>query len=147
MRVIRGVMSLAIVGFIIIVFSLAAFFLLDIEKIKLFGWALTFLLLSECVLFGGLIGLRFLGEKHSGVFLKAGTTSALLLYFIATLISVLCAGFFRERFNTFILMELAIIALFAIVTVSLLVFSRSIKRSNEEDAQKVGTKEPKRGGF
>lgn len=144
---VRGVISIGVIGLIVITFSIAAFFLLDIEMTALYGWALIFLLLSELVLFGGLVGLRFTGVSHSREFVKAGLTSVLLLYFFTTLISVLCASFFRESFNTFVLIELATITFFAIITVSVLAFSRRIRHNNEEYMQKVGTNEPKRGGF
>lgn len=147
MRVIKGVKSIGVMGLIVIAFSLSAFFLLDIERIALYGCALTFLLLSEFVLFGGLIGLRLTGVNHSRVFVKTGLVSVLFLYFFSTLISVLCASFFRESFSAFVLIELAIIAFFAIIALSVLSFSRKIRRNNEEDGQKVGTKEPRRGGF
>jgi peptidoglycan biosynthesis protein MviN/MurJ (putative lipid II flippase) len=105
------------------------------------------LLLSEFVLFGGLIGLRFTGVNHSKVFLKAGITVSLSLYFIAVLVSVLFAGGFRENLNIFILIELAIIVLFAVIAISIFACSGGIKRREEYDAAKVGIGDPKRGGF
>ena len=147
MRNKNGIFSIGIIGLIVIVFSLAAFFLLDIEKISVHIWALTFLLLSEIVLFGGLIGLRFTGGNSSIVFLRSGISTALLLYFAATLVSVFFSGMFKEKLNTFILIELAIIVLFSIIIISILAWSRGIARRNEADMAKVGTNEPKRGGF
>jgi len=147
MRSKNGVMAIGVIGIIVIVFSIAAFFLLDIERIAVNSWALAFLLLSELTLFGGLIGLRFTGEYHSTVFLKSGVTTALSLYFIATLISALFAGSFRENLNIFILIELAIIAFVAIIIISTFAWSRRVARLNEEDMTKVGTNDPKRGGF
>lgn len=142
-----AIVSIGIVGTIVIAFSLAAFFLLDIERIAVNIWALIFLLLSEGILFGGLIALRFSSVQHSKAFLSAGVTTALLLYFAITLISVFWAGSLKERLNTFILIELAIVALFVIVVVSIMAFSRHTVQRNEEDIAKVGTTEPKRGGF
>jgi hypothetical protein len=143
----NGLVSMAIIGLIIVTFSIAAFFLLDIERIALNRWALAFLLLSEIVLFGGLIRLRCTDANHSSVFLKAGVASALALYFIATLICSLFAGAFKESLNVFILIQLAIIMVFLIVTISVSAYSRGIERRNQEDIKKVGTGEPKRGGF
>jgi Na+/proline symporter len=142
-----GAIPTGVIGIIVIAFSLAAFFLLDIETSAVNVWALTFLLLSECVLFGGLMGLQFLRARHSNVFLRTGTATALFLYFAATVISVFFAGLFKEKLNTFILIELTIIALFAIVAISVFAFSRMIEHRSEEDTLKVGSNEPKRGGF
>ena len=147
MQIRNGVLPIGIIGIIVVAFSLAVFFLLGIEKTAVNVWALTFLLLSEIVLFGGLIGLRFTGANHSKVFLKSGVTVTLLLYFVATLISALFAGAFKENLNTFILIELAIIVLFAITIISIFACSRGIACRNETDMAKIGINEPKRGGF
>ncbi|MCL2146337.1 MAG: hypothetical protein FWH52_00895 [Synergistaceae bacterium] len=147
MRNRNSIISIGIIGAIILAFTLSSFFLLNIERIAVNFWALTFLLFSECVLFGGLIGLRFHGVQQNKVFLKAGITTALSLYFSITLVSVFFAGLLKERLNTFFLIELAIIALFSIAIMVILAFSREVKHSNEADIAKVGNKESKRGGF
>jgi hypothetical protein len=147
MRIKNGVVPIGVIGIIVVAFSLAAFFLLEIERSAVNGWAWAFLLLAEFVLFGGLIGLRFAGTSHNKAFLNSGVTTALSLYFIATMVSIFFTGVFKENPNTFILIELAIIALFAIITISVFACSRGIARSNEADMAKVGTNEPKRGGF
>ena len=143
----NGIFPLGLIGAITLAFSLVAFFLLNIERIAVNIWALAFLLLSECVLFCGLIGLRFHNAQHSMTFLKAGIISSLSLYFGVTVICVLFARFFKESLNIFILIELAIIALFAIIIVAILSFSRGIAWRNEEDAAKAGANKSKRGGF
>ena len=141
-----GVVALGVTGIIMVAFSLVAFFLLDIERIAVNVWALVFLLLSEIVLFGGLIGLRYIRADNNKLFLTAGVSTTLSLYFLATLVSVFFAGLFSERLNTFILIELAIIVFFVITTISIITWSRGLRR-NEADAAKAGTDEPKRGGF
>ena len=139
--------ALAIIGFIVIAFTLSAFFLLYIDRTAVSGWALAFLLMSEIVLFAGLIGLRFVEAGHSRLFLRASASTALLLYFFATLVSVFFAGAFIERLNIFILIELAIISLSAIIIIVIFAWSKAIARRNEADVKKVGNIEPKRGGF
>jgi len=141
------VMPTGIIGIIVIILSLAVFFLLNIEKNAVNNWALTFLLLSEVALFGGLIWLRFSSARYGKVFLNAGIGTTLILYFITTLISVLFTGMFREKPNTFVLIELVIIAVFAIISVSIITSSHRVERSGEEDMTKIGNNEPKRGGF
>ena len=142
-----GIVPIGAVGIIIIAFTIGAFFLLGIERITINWVGLIFLLLSEIVLFFGLIGLRFSNLRHGNVFLKTGVTSALSLYFIFTLASMLLTRTLGDRINMFILIEIAVIVLFAVITIAILAFSRAIDRRNEEDAAKVGTNEPKRGGF
>ena len=139
--------AIALIGFIIIAFTIAAFFLLEIEKIAVNIWALAFLLLSEIALFGGLIGLRISPAGHSAVFFRTGVSAVLTLYFGVTLVSVFFAGAFKEKVNTFIFIELAIIVLFSVALISVFAWSCSIARRNETDAAKVGDNRSKRGGF
>ena len=122
MRSRGGVLPIAVIGLIVLMFTLAAFFLLEIGGSALNIWALGFLLLSEVILFGGLIGLRLNKTGHSEVFMKSGVTTALALYFAATLIGVLLSGFFGDNLGAFVLMELGVLALFAIITISILAF-------------------------
>ena len=147
MRNKNNIVSIGIIGIIVIALSLAVFFLSGVEKITINILALMFLLLSEFVLFGGLIGLRLNGANHGKVFLNAGIGTTLILYFLATLISTLFTGAFIEKLNRFILIEVVIIALSAIVMILVFASSRGIERSNEKDMSKVGNIKPKRGGF
>lgn len=147
MRNRNGVLPMVVIGVIVVAFTIAAFFLLGVERVTVNVWALLFLLLSELALFGGLVGLRFAGENHSKPFLKAGVTTALSLYFVAALICMIFAGILKDNLNTFVLIELAIIAVFAIITISVFAWSRSVAQRNLADMEKVGTSEPKRGGL
>ena len=141
------VLSIGMIGALVIALSLAAFFLLDVERVAVRVWALAFLLLSELILFSGLISLRLANEARGNVFLKTGITTALSLYFATTLMSVIFAGAFKGRLGTFILIELAIIVFFAIIMIAIFASSRSIARLDEADMAKVAVSEPKRGGF
>ena len=140
-------LPISAIGVIVVLFTLAMYFLLDIERNALNRWALGFLLLSEVIMFGGLIALRRAAPVHSSVFVKSGVTAALSLYFATTINSVFLSGLFTNNLNAFILIELGILALFAIVTITILAFSGSIGRRSNEDASKTGSNEAKRGGF
>jgi len=135
------------IGIIAILFTLAVFFLLRIDRVALNIWALSFLLLSEIIVIGGLIGVRRYSAEHGAVFLRAGITTALALYLAATAVCSLLARLFSSNINAFILVQLGIFALFAIITISILAFSRSLGQRESEDASKVGSNEAKRGGF
>ncbi|MCL2659562.1 MAG: hypothetical protein FWD64_03470 [Acidobacteriaceae bacterium] len=138
---------IALVGILVVAFTIAAFFLLDIEKNPVNKWALVFLVLSEVALFGGLTGLRSVDEDHNQVFLKSGVTTSLSLYFIVTLASIFFAGLFQEPPKVFIVIEVAILLFFAIVTISICAWSPAIARRDEADREKIGTGGPKRGEF
>ena len=138
---------LLLIGFIVIAFTLAAYFLLDIEMTAIHTRALAFLLLSEIALFGVPIGLQFSGANHSRAFLTAGLTTASSLYFVGTLMLAFWARRFGENVNLFTLIELGLLALFAITATALLAFSRGIAQQNEADAAKISSTVAKRGGF
>jgi len=143
----NGKAAIGAIGIIAIAFTLAFFFLMDIEPIAVNIWALIFVILSEIVFFGGLMRLRNVGADHNLVFLRAGFVASLSIYLSATLISAFFTGAFRDRLNIFILIQLAIIAVFLVAAIVLYTSSRNITRRNLDDELKVGTKEPKRGNF
>jgi len=142
-----GNIAIGIIGALVVAFTLATFFLIDFERTTIQWVALMFLLLSEVVLFAGLIGIRSLGAKFSKVFVSAGLSTILFIYFAATLTSVFFANSFRDRLNNFIWLQVVIIGLFAIVAVAILAFSHKIARDDEKSLSKVGETQPKRGGF
>jgi len=141
----KNILPIAIIGVIIIALTVAAFFLLDIERTTLNYWAFAFLVLSEVVLFGGLLMLRFSNAYYSSLFLKSGIASALFLYFFTTLISMVLARWLGV--NGFVLVQLGIVALFAVILIIIVVFSQKIEHQTHRDLDKVGSTEPKRGGF
>jgi len=149
MRKNNAVISLAVAGGIIVAFTTAAFFLLEIEKTALNGWAFSFLLLSEAALFGGLIALAFAPPGHSKVFLRAGVSMALFLYFGLTLLTMLFVRGFTHHLGRFILLESGIIVFFTIVVIAVQVFSRRISADNQKTVTqgKAESHQPKRGGF
>jgi len=143
----KSVFPMVLVGIILISFTVTAFLLLEFEKTVFNYCALAFLLLSEAVLFTGLVCLRFTGKNNNPVFLKTGMSAALVLYFLATLASVFIGGLLISNLNIFILIELAIIVLFSIAAIAVYSFSRSVRDNENEDIKKVQSHEAKRGGF
>ena len=143
----NGIIAICVIGIIMLSFTLAVFFLREVERTPLNLWALTFLLISEVVFCAGLISLWASEQRAGAVFRKAGVTTALSLYFLCTFISVLFSRSFGDKLNSFILLQLAFISVFAIITIAVLAYSNAIGRRDAEDFEKVGTNGPKRGGF
>ena len=142
-----GVLPIVVVGFIVIGLTLAGFFLLNYDRTVVGVWAIAFLLLSEVVLFGGLIAVRLKSEGHAPVFMKAGVSTALVIYFITTLIIFFTSRLFSANVNAYIFLQLATVAFFAIIIIAVVAVSRRINQRNMIDADKVNTTEAKRGGF
>lgn len=128
----RGSKTIGVIGTIIVIFTLSAFFLSDAEKTALYSWAFTFLLLAEIVLCAGLTAVKASGTNHHNIFVRSGISAALFLYTAAALIMVLFMRLFENRLHTYILFQLGIIALFAIVILLILTFSRRIADSNRQ---------------
>ena len=146
----RSIGALMIIGVIVVAVTVGAFFLLNIEKIVLHTWSFSFLLLAEFVLCVGLILTKTLVGNHSGIFVRAGIPSALLLYFITVVICTFLTRCFQDNLNTFILLQLVVIAVFAIAIVLILTFSNRIDLSDRKVLEKMEMEEfkkPKRGGF
>ena len=138
-------MPVLIIGAITVALTVAVFFLTGIDmESALNTLGLAFLLLSELILFGGLYAV--LGQEPS-VLQRAGVISSLIIYFTATLISVLALCSIAVGRNTLIIVQLTIIAFFAIIIICVFTASRSIARREEIDMKKVGDNTPKRGGF
>ena len=125
---------MGVIGLVVVLFTLAAFFLLDIERGAIQWTALGFLLLSELVLFSWL---RHVSRAEEGnVFLTSGMSTALGFYFLTTLVSVFFVGLFQ--LSGFVLLQLGIIALFAVLAFSLLAASRRIRASQERTFAEMG---------
>jgi len=142
-----GTLATGIIGGIVIVFTVALFLLLNFERATVHWAAFGFLLLSEIILFGGLIGVRFAGDSFGKLFIRAGLSSTLFLYFVFTLISFVIAGLFEENLNLFIMLQITIVSLFVIIAIATLAIARRVAITNEKDAEKVNVTEPKRGKF
>ena len=146
MNVKIGVMG--IVGAIVCIFTLAAFFLISFERQTIHLWALVFILLSEFVFFGAMVGIPFLKGKHSTVFLRTGLGTALFLYFMITVVcAIIFAWLVGVSVNHFVLINCAIIALFGIISVLIMAFSRRNAVVDERSRAAVEETTAKRGGF
>ena len=142
-----SVLPIVIIGLIVVGVTLAGFFLLNFGRTAVGAWALAFLLLAEVMLFGGLIVIRLKSAGHAPVFMKAGISTALVFYFFAAAINAFVSRFFTTNLNSYVFLQLATFAFFAIIIIALAAVSRRIYQRNMIDADKVGTTEAKRGGF
>ena len=119
-----GFAAIGVIGAIVIAFTVGAFFLMNVERTALNVWALSFLLLSEVVLFAGMICLRY--TRSAAVFVRSGAVVVLWMYFFVTLATVLFARAFADHLNGFVLLQLGIVALFAISMVAIVAIGRRL---------------------
>ena len=140
--------KIGIVGAVVIAFTIALFALLDFYWLALHTWALTFLLAAEIVFFGGLIAISFFQQSHNKVFFRSGLTSALFLYLIATiLVANVFTWIFPLAINIFVLINLGIIALFAVILIAVLAASKRLAAVDAKSHDAVHETKAKRGGF
>lgn len=125
-------LTVGIAGLSIIAVTLGIFFLQQFEKTGIYWWALFFVLLSELALFVGLEVLGTIQSNFSKVFVRSGIFYVLLLYFLITIISCLFVGKFKDNINTFISIEIIIIAITAILTLSIFAFSHRISLKDKK---------------
>lgn len=121
---------IAVIGFLIVVVTLLLFFLI-IESKKIIDWAgLVFILIAEFGFFSGLISIDIESKYlSSSVMLRSGAYSILSIYaVIAISLSILFLSipFLRERIKLLVTLQIAVIAISAVMLLILLVSSRSI---------------------
>lgn len=121
----------ALAGFIVLAVSLVIFFLTTADRQRLDWICLSFILLAEIVMFGGLILVDRLAQCRGGALFRAGAVSILV---ICTVLSILFAMIFtvlfREHERLFVIAEILV---FALSFLALLVLSASAKGVAEQD--------------
>ncbi len=146
----RGILTTISVFVIGILVAVAGFFLLDIEKITIHFWAFGSLLFSLVVSLLTVVTLVAPTRNKDGVFYTAGLSSAVWIYEIAIIISVLFTKSFTDKLNSFILLQISIHALFFIIAVIIITVSGRIHDNNAKTCENLQNGEynkPKRGGF
>ena len=140
--------KIGIIGAIVMLFTVALYALLNFEWLVLHTWSLVFTLLAQIVFFGGLIAISFFEQSHNKVFLRSGLTSALFLYLMATISATnVFTWIFSISVNIFVLINLGIIAFFAVVFVAVLAFSKRLAAVDAKSHDAVHETKAKRGGF
>lgn len=143
-----GKISILIIGIIVVAVSIVVFATRSISVIPVYQVAFGFLLLAEVVFFVGLIfsPSKEIGDKIISV---AGITSMSIIYLIATIILSLFAGFFMGNLKNFVVIEIVIVAICAVIGIVIVMFSRRAATSDKKlnDGENHNSDTPKRGGY
>ena len=118
-----------IVGAILLVFTVAMFLLFNPEMDMVHWVGLAFLLLSEFLLFVGMLVVRNAEGKYDEAILVSGIRITLMLYFIATVISILFVNLFVSAPVIFIIVQ---VKLFVSTVVMLMVIYAYSYKFNKE---------------
>ena len=120
----------AIVGLIIIAFTTAIYFLLDVGNHAGFHTAFVYLWISQVVAFGGI---AIAGSIKGKTFARAGISAVLMAYFIATVIATPITGLLATvHMRWLTLIQLLIIAVTLIALVIVGFFTGTADKSRYE---------------
>jgi len=137
---------LMLIWVVVTFFTVAAFFLLDIEKVYINFWRLFFVLLTEFVLCGGL----YYTMTQRNLFASAGLYTALTLYAVLAFGGCFFIDIFDGRLGVFIVYELAVAGMLIMIASLILVFDKKIQNDNRRAADYLNSQNfniPKRGDF
>jgi hypothetical protein len=135
---------------ILISVAVSGFFLLGIPQTALYISALAFLLLSLIVSMLSLIRIQKARSETDGLYHSVGTLVIVWIYQIAVIVITPLALFFNGLITVYILIEIVLIAFYAIGTVVVNAAARKVHSMNEETARKRESgefDEAKRGGY
>lgn len=121
---------IGICGIIVVIVTIATFFLIGFNNSTTGYIGLGFLIFSQVALFLGLIINFSYNNAPNNVFMRTGVTTCLVFYFIATAILLIVSGQFNGSVNALITFEIILLAVMLIITLTIISFG--IKISNNE---------------
>lgn len=146
----KGIKTSLIIFLILVIVTLAGFFLLDFEHSTINVSALCFLELSLLVSMLSTISLAMRKNDKDTLYYNAGIGSITAIYQIAVIISVAVSKIFEENIKGFIFLQVVINALMFVICTLIITASTYINKSNKKTLEKQENGEynkPKRGGF
>lgn len=143
-----GKQAILIIGIIVVAVSIVVFATRSIAEIPVYQVAFGFLLLAEVVFF---LGLMFNTSKGTGdkIISVSGITAISIIYLIATIIVSFFAQLFMLNLKNYVVIEIIIVAICAVIGIVIIAFSRRAVISDEKhkDAGVHNSDTPQRGGF
>lgn len=122
-----GNKSLSVVNLILLAMAVIVFIsTVDVEIIALHVLALFFIILSGAALAAWPLFFAFVARNHNKIFFNSGISTALFLYFIATVVLAFLINLFRGDIFLFILCNLMIIACTVVIVLLVQAVSRHI---------------------
>ena len=130
-----GNKSISVVNLILLAMAVGLFlFFVDIEMIILRVLALIFIVCAGVVLVAWPIFFAFAARNYSPVFLNAGVSSTLFLYFFATVILAFLVNVFGGNVGLYVVTNLVLIAVTAIVVIIVSASARRIAKNDRQTA-------------
>ncbi len=129
-----NVISGIVIGIIVMAITLAVFFLSNqIEGITSIKWlSLSFVLLSELVLFTAVVAVLIHTSKTSKVLISSGSIVTLFIYWVATVTSSIFANTFKGNINKFVTIQVLLIGITAVIIIILVALAKKAKIEDEK---------------
>lgn len=106
------------------------------------GIAFGTMLWSEIVLFGGLMFIEWISKKTEQLVIRSALYTVISAYAVINFcISVIYLAFFKEANTSFAVIQVAMLAIAAIVIIISLTASKSVHEANEQTMRTVGNAE------
>lgn len=140
---------ISIFGLVILAVILG-FFLLDIPKARLYYWGFSALLFSLLISFCSILLIYNNKLNRASIFYNASLSAATFIYLVAVIVSLFFVKNFAEKINSFIFLQLAINALFLIISIIISAFSKHLQQKSmilSESFKNGDYNKPNRGDF
>lgn len=114
------VVSTTAIGIILIVITIAVFFLGTESPLETLDWlALSFILISEMALFGFFICFALMVHSSNKCIIRTGILSTLSIYLVVSVLLAIFRNAFFENQNAFVMINLILICIVAIICILL----------------------------
>lgn len=121
----------AIIGLLAVVVTLLLFFTAVTERHAVQWVGISFIILAEIITTAGFIAVDEYARSTSGVFLRAGSNSLLIIYLIITAaVSIFFISGYYGKLKWLVTIDLAVIAVCAAIMVPIFMSSRSLDVEN-----------------
>lgn len=131
------------IGFIVIATTLVIFFLGDsiFDKTILEWLSLAFVVLSEIALFAGITITSLQVSPTNKMLIRSGMISTLFIYWLITVVCALFKNLFNDNLSGYIVLQIIIIAITAIIIISLNSMATRVKSGDEKIIRSRGLME------
>ncbi len=122
-----------IIGLIVVSVTVAVFFLGTVSPRELLDWfSLSFVLLSEFLMFGTLIYLTLSSSESNERIIHIGVLSTIATYWVISVVLALLRHLFNEHLNTFVVVNIILIGIASIISVLLYTVASKVQSTDRK---------------
>lgn len=119
------------IGIILVVVTLALFFMLSENRITMDWLCLSFILFSEIIVIISILMIEGAEARHTGVLLRAGGYSTIALYSVISIsLSIIFLLILREEIKFFVTLQMILLVIAAIILLLIYISSSHVNAKN-----------------